>query len=113
MQTDPTELSNAQSRPKSHAPSKPAEEQAPSTPTLGQLTLILHDDPANTLSETVEALVRVAKRSFTEASAIAYQAHKHGSTPLLQTHREHAEVLIQQLGKQNLTVSIDGEPLDA
>lgn len=90
--------SKTRTRPKP-APPKPRQ--------LPPWKVILHNDEENYAHDVVAAIVLVTPLVETEAQRKTVEAHTTGSSLLLTTHRERAELYVQQFGRLNLTVTIE------
>lgn len=97
------------------APAESTEAVSPVKPTRpclqrdGSLTpwaLVLHDDEVNEMGVVCEILCTLTRLQLSQAFSVMLQAHREGESVVLRTHREHAELLAQQLGRQGLTVSL-------
>lgn len=82
------------------APLKPAE-------TLPLWNVLLHNDDVNDMGFVVESLCRFARLSLPAATRCTMEAHKKGLALVLATHREHAELVAEQLTSLRLTVTIE------
>jgi ATP-dependent Clp protease adapter protein ClpS len=94
-----------------NTPTRPAPTQRPSpktpTETLPPWNVILHNDEVNDMGFVVESLCRFARLSVPTATRCTMEAHKKGLSLVLATHREHAELVAEQLTSLRLTVSIE------
>ncbi len=69
--------------------------------------VILHNDEVNEMGFVVESLCRFVRLSVPTATRCTMEAHKKGVSLLLSTHREHAELVAEQLTSLRLTVTIE------
>lgn len=69
--------------------------------------VVLHNDDVNGMDEVVEAIHRLTPLSRDEALARMREAHLTGSAMLLVTHRERAELYVEQFQSNRLTVTIE------
>lgn len=69
--------------------------------------VILHNDEVNEMGFVVESLCRFVRLSVPAATRCTMEAHKKGISLLLSTHREHAELVAEQLTSLRLTVTIE------
>lgn len=76
---------------------------------LPQWKVVLHNDAANQFDDVVNILMRKTPLSLHEATLRAVQAEVHGTSTLLSTHLERAELFQTQLGAHNVTVTIERE----
>jgi ATP-dependent Clp protease adapter protein ClpS len=90
-----------------NAPTRPT--PAPKTPTeaLPPWNVLLHNDEVNDMGFVVESLCRFARLSVPAATRCTMEAHKKGLSLVLATHREHAELVAEQLTSLRLTVTIE------
>lgn len=91
-----------------HAPS-PASPEKPRLQRDGALApwaLVLHDDEINAMGFVCEVLCTLPRLQLSHAFSVMLQAHREGESVILRTHREHAELLAQQMGSRGLTVSL-------
>lgn len=106
----------------SQGPSAPAEggsssaavaEQAapaPVRPRLDRLPpwkVLLHNDDVNMLEDVVKAIQELCKLNHIQALQRTLEAHHQGLALLITTHREHAELLLEQFESKLLTVTIE------
>jgi len=103
--------------------SKSAQTQPPQ-PTAGTVTVparpkpgllpmfrvILHNDDVNDIAHVVESIVMLTPLRGQDAVQKTIEAHHTGCALLLITHRERAELYVEQFQSRNLTVTI--EPAD-
>ena len=81
-------------------PNKPAEALPP-------WNVILHNDDVNDMGFVIESLCRFARLSVPAATRCTMEAHKKGLSLVLATHREHAELVAEQLTSLRLSVTIE------
>jgi ATP-dependent Clp protease adapter protein ClpS len=97
-----------------NTPIKPIPTQKPSpktpTETLPPWNVLLHNDDVNDMGFVVESLCRFARLSVPTATRCTMEAHKKGMSLVLSTHREHAELVAEQLTSLRLTVTIERAP---
>ena len=82
----------------------------PAPPKLDRLppwAVLLHDDEVNDMGYVVETIRELTVLTELEAVQGMLEAHTEGSAALLQTHREHAELLQEQFTSKGLTVTIE------
>lgn len=87
--------------------SRPAPARRTPTETLPPWNVILHNDDVNEMLFVVESLCRFARLSVPAATRCTMEAHKKGISLVLATHREHAELVAEQLTSLRLTVTIE------
>lgn len=69
--------------------------------------VVLHNDDVNPMAAVVEAIHRVTPLSREQAEARMREAHSCGSALLLITHRERAELYVEQFQSHRLKVAIE------
>jgi ATP-dependent Clp protease adaptor protein ClpS len=74
---------------------------------LPQWKLLLHNDDENEIGYVVETIVELTALNPLEALIHTLEAHKSGLALLLTTHRERAELLVEQFMSKCLTVTIE------
>lgn len=86
----------------------PASRPAP-TPVdaLPPWRVLLHNDEVNEIGFVIESLCRFARLSVPSATRCTMEAHKKGLAMITATHREHAELIADQLTSLRLTVTIE------
>jgi ATP-dependent Clp protease adapter protein ClpS len=94
-----------------NTPTRPAPTQKPSpktpTETLPPWKVILHNDDVNDMGFVVESLCRFARLTLPAATRCTMEAHRKGVSLVTATHREHAELIAEQLVSLRLTVTIE------
>lgn len=86
----------------------PAPQKAPPTPgSLSQWNVVLHNDEENELGYVVEVVTLLTTLTKNDAVMRTQEAHNSGTSVLLTTHRERAELYVEQFASKNLTVSIE------
>lgn len=78
--------------------------------TLPQFKVILHNDDENDIEHVVQSVVMLTPLKAEAAVQRTLEAHYTGCALLLVTHKERAELYVDQFASRNLTVSI--EPAD-
>jgi ATP-dependent Clp protease adaptor protein ClpS len=69
--------------------------------------VILHNDDVNTFDHVIRTIVRLTPLSQEEAVRRTMEAHETGSSVLLVTHKERAELYVEQFASCNLTVTCE------
>lgn len=69
--------------------------------------VLLHNDDVNEVSYVVGTIVELTPLPRTDATMRMLEAHQTGVALLLETHREHAELLEEQFASKRLTVTIE------
>lgn len=77
------------------------------TETLPPWKVLLHNDDVHDMGFVIESLCRFARLSTPAAARCTMEAHKKGMSLVLATHREHAELIAEQLTSLRLTVTIE------
>ena len=84
--------------------SKPAR---PKRRQLPPWRVLLHNDDVNDAVFVVHTITELTSLRREEATLRMVEAHKTGVALLLSTHREHAELLVEQFQSKKLTVTIE------
>lgn len=71
--------------------------------------VLLHNDDVNTFEHVIRSILRLTPLKEPEAIARTIEAHETGSSLLLVTHRERAELYVEQFASLGLTVSCEPE----
>jgi len=69
--------------------------------------VILHNDDKNDVVHVVQAIVLLTPLSKEEATGRMLEAHHTGCSLLLVTHKERAELYVEQFQSMGLTVTIE------
>ena len=72
--------------------------------------VLLHNDDYNTIPHVVRAVQRLTHLPAREAFLRTIEADTRGIALLLETHREHAELLVEQFATFKLTVTAEPAP---
>lgn len=92
------------------APAKPKSKRQPAkTPpkTLPPWKVILHNDDVNDMDHVIRVLRRLTPLSQEEAKMRTLEAHEKGVALLLTTHRERAELYVEQFASTGLTATCE------
>jgi len=87
---------------------RPAEKTAP--PRVDRLPpwrVLLHNDDHNDMADVVLAIRMLVRLPASQAFACMLEAHRRGVALLTETHREHAELLVEQFATFNLKVTAE------
>lgn len=87
-----------------------AERPKPARPKLDHLPpfrVLLHDDPEIDMEHVVETLVELTPLPPQNAVMVMLEAHKTGVSLVLVTHKERAELYVDQFHSKKLTVTIE------
>jgi ATP-dependent Clp protease adaptor protein ClpS len=69
--------------------------------------VLLHNDEVNLFEAVIRILQRLTPLSMEEAFQRTQEAHTRGRTVLLSTHKERAELYVEQLTSAGLTVTME------
>lgn len=86
------------------------EETRPAPPKLDRMPpwqVLLHNDDVNDMVHVVETIMSLTPLRRNDAVQRMLEAHTRGLSLLLNTHREHAELLQEQFQSKRLTVTIE------
>jgi ATP-dependent Clp protease adaptor protein ClpS len=87
------------------APAKaPAPERVDRLPPF---RVLLHNDDVNDMGYVVDTICDLTPLSPHRAATVMIEAHQSGVSLLLTTHRERAELYVDQFASKNLTVTIE------
>jgi ATP-dependent Clp protease adaptor protein ClpS len=78
---------------------------------LPPFLVVLHNDDVNTFDEVIGAIVCITHLTPKQAAIRAVEAHDHGSAVLLATHRERAELYVEQFTSALVTVTCEPDCL--
>ncbi|MGE0479843.1 MAG: ATP-dependent Clp protease adaptor ClpS [Phycisphaerae bacterium] len=84
---------------------KPQTEQQ--TRTLPPYRVLLHNDDVNTFEHVVITILKLTPLKPAEAVERTIEAHEKGLALLLVTHRERAELYVEQFASAKLTVTAE------
>lgn len=101
------EAPDRMSQPTATAPARPTPKPSTPTETLPPWNVLLHNDEVNEMGFVIESLCRFARLSVPAATRCTMEAHKKGLSLVLSTHKEHAELVAEQLASLRLTVTIE------
>jgi ATP-dependent Clp protease adaptor protein ClpS len=69
--------------------------------------VLLHNDDKNDFVHVIETLVDLTPLTPTRATTVTMEAHKSGVALVLTTHRERAELYVDQFHSKSLKVTIE------
>jgi len=69
--------------------------------------VILHNDDVNTFEHVIATILKLTELSEHEAVQRALEAHESGCSLLLVTHKERAELYVEQFASCSLTVTCE------
>jgi ATP-dependent Clp protease adapter protein ClpS len=105
------QVNDEQSKSGTAVATKPATRPAPPrVDSLPPWRVLLHNDDHNDMADVVLAIRMVTRMTAKEAFSRMLEAHDRGLCLLLETHRERAELLVEQFATFNLVVT--AEPAD-
>jgi len=88
-------------------PQQKPETKPPKTGQLPPFKVLLHNDDVNDMEHVVLSLLKVLPLSVCDAEQRMLEAHSSGTSLLVVTHRERAELYQEQLQTYNLSVTIE------
>lgn len=84
--------------------------QAPAKPVaklLPPYRVLLHNDDENAIEDVVESILMLTPLRHADAVMKTLEAHETGVALLLVTHRERAELYVEQFHSRRLSVTIE------
>jgi ATP-dependent Clp protease adaptor protein ClpS len=69
--------------------------------------VMLHNDDVNTFEHVIRTIMRLTPLNEKEAAMRVLEAHETGVALLLVTHRERAELYVEQFASASLTVTCE------
>lgn len=85
----------------------PEIEQSQAVQQLPPWKVILHNDDVNTIEHVILTILKLTPLKAAEAATRALEAHAHGHSVLLVTHRERAELYCEQFQTFKITVTCE------
>lgn len=79
----------------------------PKADRLPPFRVLLHNDDVNGMEHVVETIVDLTPHSVPMATTIMLEAHTKGVALLLVTHRERAELYVDQFKSRNLVCTFE------
>lgn len=86
------------------------EKESPAEPRLDRLPLfrvLLHNDDVNDMVYVVDTICDLTSFTMQRAATVMLEAHNTGVALLLLTHRERAELFVEQFASKGLTVTME------
>lgn len=77
------------------------------TEKLPPYRVLLHNDDVNTFEHVILSIVKLTPLKEHDAALRALEAHETGVSLLLVTHRERAELYVEQFASLSLTVTCE------
>jgi ATP-dependent Clp protease adaptor protein ClpS len=107
--TSPEPLGSEESTPPREAATTGVQEQAapPRMDRLPPYRVILHNDDVNDMLYVVESICDLTPLAPQRAAAVMLEAHRTGLALLMVTHRERAELYVDQFKSRNLVVTME------
>jgi ATP-dependent Clp protease adaptor protein ClpS len=103
-----TDRPSAPGGPGGQAVAEPTPRPAPpAVDRLPPFRVILHNDDVNDTVHVVESIVELTPHDRTRAIEVMLRAHQRGRALLLVTHRERAELYMEQFRSRRLIVTIE------
>lgn len=96
----------------SSAPAKPRVRKAPQKnppKLLPPWKVLLHNDDVHSMDEVIEAIRQLTPLNRQDAEARMTEAHKTGVALLLVTHKERAELYVEQFATKGLTATCEAD----
>ncbi len=81
----------------------------PKTRLLPRYRVILHNDDVNTFEHVIITILRLTPLKERDAVARTIEAHESGSSQLLVTHQERAELYVEQFASRRLIATCEPE----
>lgn len=89
------------------APVKQPKKPAHDPKQLPPYKLLLHNDEVNTFDHVIRSVIRLTPIGENDATIKAIEAHESGVSLLLVTHRERAELYVEQFTSLKVNTSIE------
>jgi len=86
---------------------RPELESGERTRHLPPFRVILHNDDVNTFEHVISTILELTPLNEQEAVQKTIEAHETGSSLLLVTHQERAELYVEQFASKGLTVTCE------
>ncbi len=77
--------------------------------TLPPFKVLLHNDDKNTFEHVIKAILQLTPVELDEAVKRTIEAHETGVSLLLVTHRERAELYVEQFASLSISVTIESD----
>lgn len=82
-------------------------EQQRQTRHLPMYRVILHNDDVNTFDHVIQTIIELTPLDADAAVSRTLEAHETGSSLLLVTHKERAELYVEQFASKRLVVTTE------
>ncbi len=86
---------------------KPMVEEEQKTEQLPPFRVILHNDDVNTVDHVIRTIMKLTPLNQEEAIERTLEAHETGASLLLVTHKERAELYVEQFATCKLKVTCE------
>jgi ATP-dependent Clp protease adaptor protein ClpS len=86
---------------------RPEEQVEQRTSLLPPYRVILHNDDVNTFEHVIRAILKLTPLKEPEAVKCTIEAHETGCSLLLVTHKERAELYVEQFASLSLIVTCE------
>jgi ATP-dependent Clp protease adaptor protein ClpS len=86
---------------------RPEERTEQQTDLLPPFRVILHNDDVNTFEHVIHTILELTPLKEPEAVQRTLEAHETGAALLLVTHKERAELYVEQFASKRLTVTCE------
>ncbi len=96
------------------APERPAAKPSKSPPKLDKLPpykVLLHNDDVNDVEFVIRSVMQIASMPTPQAIKVTFEAHRTGVALVTVTHKERAELLVEQFRSRKLISTM--EPAEA
>jgi ATP-dependent Clp protease adaptor protein ClpS len=77
------------------------------TRVLPPYRVILHNDDVNTFEHVIQTILKLTPLKEPEAVARTIEAHETGASVLLVTHKERAELYVEQFASRSITTTCE------
>ncbi len=89
------------------SPAEPAVEQIQKLEKLPPYRVVLHNDDVNDIDHVIVTVIMLTQLNEADAVEKTFEAHRTGHAVLLVTHRERAELYVDQFASCHLTVTAE------
>ena len=89
------------------APARPVPTSSRPVSHLPRWRVLLHNDDVNDMGYVVQVLVRIRAVDAAGAVLVMFEAHRNDVGVVMETHREHAELVTEQLCSAGLSATLE------
>lgn len=89
------------------APTKKAAQQKKKPKRLPPFKVLLHNDDVNSIDHVIMSILKLTALQTQDAVLRTLEAHESGVALLLTTHRERAELYVDQFATMSITTSME------